>query len=70
MANAGEVLDLYFQWIAMIRSLVTDDDKNGNDLRHEYHTELTQLSRKSFQFWENRDPTSFVSNIADILYLY
>ena len=70
MANAGEVLDLCFQWIAMIRSLVTNDDKTGNDLLHDYHTELTQLSRKSFQFWENGDPTSFVSSVVDMLYLY
>ncbi len=71
MANAEEVIDLCFQWIDMIRALVIDDNQtNGSAILQQYHEELKRLSQVSFQFRENGDPTSFVSNAAETLYLY
>ena len=71
MSNTEEVLDLCFQWIAMIRSLVfRERSSDGNDLVHKYHDELKRLSQNSFMFRENGDPTSFVSSAAESLYVY
>jgi len=71
MSNTEEVIDLCFQWIAMIRSLVFgESSSDGNDLLRKYHDELKRLSQNSFMFRENGDPTSFVSSAAESLYLY
>ena len=67
MKQKDRVIRLVFEWIDLIRSAI-NDDKNG--LMKEYHDELRQISRNSFLFRENGDPTGFVSNAAELLFEY
>lgn len=55
------VLDLVFQWIALLR------EQSGEQLAS-YHNELRQMSDMSFRFRENGDPTDFCSSAAEQLF--
>jgi len=60
MAQQDEVLDLLFQWIALVRE--------NKDQLQLHHDELRQISDMNFKFRENGDPTDFVSNAASALF--
>lgn len=64
MAEKDTVLDLVFQWIALIKKTVYDEP----DLMSKYHDELRQISTNSFKFRENGDPTDFCSGAAETLF--
>mmetsp|Transcript_4229 Transcript_4229/g.8839 ORF Transcript_4229/g.8839 Transcript_4229/m.8839 type:complete len:1203 (+) Transcript_4229:238-3846(+) len=61
MANKDKVLDLLFQWVALIRD-------TGPDQLRLYHEELRQMSTINFRFRENGNPTDFCSNAAQALF--
>ena len=63
MKAKDEVLNLVFQWVAIIRDAVND-----TDLMRKYHDELRQISDNNFRFRENGDPTSFASSAAELLF--
>eukprot|EP00527_Entomoneis_sp_CCMP2396_P004204 CAMPEP_0198156170 /NCGR_PEP_ID=MMETSP1443-20131203/69516_1 /TAXON_ID=186043 /ORGANISM="Entomoneis sp., Strain CCMP2396" /LENGTH=1177 /DNA_ID=CAMNT_0043822953 /DNA_START=143 /DNA_END=3677 /DNA_ORIENTATION=+ len=60
MANKDKVLDLLFQWIALLRQ---NQDQMGP-----YHDEMRQISNMGFKFRENSDPSDFCSGAADLLF--
>ncbi|KAL7562589.1 hypothetical protein ACA910_015460 [Epithemia clementina (nom. ined.)] len=62
MEHLDHVLDLTFQWIALIRQLRPNEELGP------HHDELRRLSDIHFRFRENSDPTDFVSNAADFLF--
>ncbi|GKY95848.1 hypothetical protein MPSEU_000545400 [Mayamaea pseudoterrestris] len=61
MREQGTVLDLTFQWIALLRNI---DASTLSD----YHDELRQISEMSFKFRENGDPTDFCSSASELLF--
>eukprot|EP00560_Eucampia_antarctica_P009798 CAMPEP_0197828904 /NCGR_PEP_ID=MMETSP1437-20131217/5400_1 /TAXON_ID=49252 ORGANISM="Eucampia antarctica, Strain CCMP1452" /NCGR_SAMPLE_ID=MMETSP1437 /ASSEMBLY_ACC=CAM_ASM_001096 /LENGTH=1242 /DNA_ID=CAMNT_0043430317 /DNA_START=34 /DNA_END=3762 /DNA_ORIENTATION=+ len=68
MANKQQVLDLVWQYIALIKNtMITDDD---NDRMAKYHDEMRDISRTNFEWRENGDPTDFCSNAAELLFDY
>lgn len=66
MKRREYVLDLVFDWIALIRGVVND---SGNKMKL-FHDELCQISDMNFRFRENGDPTSFCSSVAELLFNY
>jgi insulysin len=64
MQEKEKVLDLIFQWIALIKKTALEQP----DLLAKYHEELRQISQNSFKFSENGDPTDFCSSLADIMF--
>ena len=62
MTQKHLVLDLVFQWIALLRQNTTAE------LRALYHNELRQISDMSFRFRENDDPADFCSMAAEQLF--
>jgi insulysin len=61
MKMKDQVLDLLFQWIALLR-------EQSPEQRAAYHDELRQISDMSFRFRENDDPTDFASSAAEQLF--
>lgn len=61
MMAKDRVLDLLFQWIALLR------EQSEGQLAA-YHDELRQISAMSFRFRENSDPTDFCSAAAEQLF--
>jgi insulysin len=61
MKEKDRVLDLIFQWIALLRA--NKDNLAG------YHEELRQIAAMNFRFRENGDPTDFCSTAAELLFL-
>jgi insulysin len=66
MKNYQHVLDLMFQWIALIKRHVNEDQLFLNA----YHEELRQIAKVNFKFRENDDPADFVSSVADLMFDY
>jgi insulysin len=66
LANKDVVLDLAFQWIALISKTAVDPSKLP--LMQEYHDELRQLFVNGFKFRENGDPTDFCSSAAEAMF--
>lgn len=64
MKAKDEVLDLVFQWIALIKKTAIEHP----DLLSKYHDELRQIGATNFRFRENGDPTDFCSSAADLLF--
>ncbi|KAL3920974.1 MAG: hypothetical protein SGILL_002995 [Bacillariaceae sp.] len=64
MAAKDEILDLAFQWIALIKQTALEDP----DLLSKYHNELRQIGMTNFKFRENGDPTDFCSSAAELLF--
>jgi len=64
MEKRDEVLDLVFQWIALIRKEANNDT---SQLLSKFHDEICQMNEVGFRFSENGDPTSFCSSAADKL---
>jgi insulysin len=60
MKEKDKVLDLVFQWIALLRE--------NQDKLVDYHDELRLLSDTHFRFRENGDPTDFVSTASELLF--
>ena len=60
MKNRDKVLDLAFQWLALIQE--------NKDKLKEYHDELRQISATNFRFRENGDPVDFCSTAAELLF--
>ena len=58
MQNKEKVLDLLFQWIALVR-------QNQNDLKG-YQDELKAMSAMRFRFRELGDPVDFCSSAAEL----
>lgn len=61
MNAKDQVLDLVFQWIALLR-------EQCEDLLAAYHNELRMMADMSFRFRENGDPTDFCSQAAEQLF--
>lgn len=64
MKAKEEVLELSFQWIAMIKKTAHEDP----ELLTKYHDELRQIAETNFKFRENGDPTDFCSSAAELLF--
>jgi insulysin len=60
MQAQQEVLDLAFQWIALL--------KEHQDQLPMYHDELRQITTTNFRFQENGDATDFCSAAAELLF--
>jgi insulysin len=60
MEARDKVLDLLFQWIALL--------KGNEDKLSDYQNELNQISSMDFKFRENGDPTDFASAASDLLF--
>ena len=60
MENKDKVLDLLFQWIALL--------KQNEDKLSQYNEELRQISSMNFRFRENSNPSDFCSNAAQQLF--
>lgn len=63
MSQHERVLDLFFQWVAMIRNTLEEDG-----LMQEYHDELRQIAEVNFRFRENGNPTGFCTAAAKLLF--
>eukprot|EP00521_Asterionellopsis_glacialis_P009710 CAMPEP_0195288988 /NCGR_PEP_ID=MMETSP0707-20130614/5445_1 /TAXON_ID=33640 /ORGANISM="Asterionellopsis glacialis, Strain CCMP134" /LENGTH=1193 /DNA_ID=CAMNT_0040348939 /DNA_START=96 /DNA_END=3677 /DNA_ORIENTATION=+ len=63
MDQKDRVLDLVFEWIALI-------SKTPHDVLEKYHQELCQISNTNFKFRENGDPTDFCSSASELLFQY
>lgn len=61
MGEIDSILDLFFQWLALLKQQ-SDEQLNA------YHDELRQLSANSFRFRENSDPTEFCSAVSEMLF--
>lgn len=61
MKAKDHVLDLVFQWIALLR-------EQSEEQLAAYHDELRQISAMSFRFRENSDPTDFCSQASEQLF--
>jgi len=66
MKEKDYILDLVFQWIALIRKTLERDTK----LMEAFHDELNQLSETNFRFRENGDVTDFCSTAAELMFVY
>lgn len=64
MQEKDKVLDLIFQWIALIKKTALEQP----DLLTKYHDEIHQISSTNFKFRENGDPTDFCSSAAELLH--
>jgi insulysin len=61
MEQKDTVLQLVFQWIALLR------DQDDDQLRA-YHDELRQIAATNFRFRENSDPADFCSSASEIMF--
>jgi len=66
MKERDFVLDLAFQWIALIR----DTLENNSELREDLHEEMNHLAQMNFNFRENGDVTDFCSQASDLMFDY
>ena len=64
MREREVVLDLIFQWLALIKKTAMEQP----DLLTNFHNELRQISANTFKFRENGDPTDFCSWAAGKLF--
>ena len=64
MKEKDKVLDLIFQWIALIKTTALEQP----ELISEYHNELRQISATNFKFRESGDPIDFCSSAAEVLF--
>ena len=64
MNEKETVLDLVFQWIALIKKTAMEQP----DLVAEYHNELRKVSATDFKFRENGDPVDFCSSASEALF--
>lgn len=64
MLAKEEILDLIFQWIALIKKIAVDQP----ELLAMYHDELRQISLTNFKFRENGDPTDFVGSASELMF--
>jgi insulysin len=64
MNEKDKVLDLVFQWIALIKKTAMEQP----ELVAEYHDELRQIATTDFKFRENGDPVDFVSSASEALF--
>ena len=67
MRERHEVLAKTWQWLALIKDSIVNDD---HGLIEQYHNELKRISDISFKFREMGDPTDFCSAAAEKLFDY
>jgi len=61
MTRKEEVLDMVFQWIALIKTAWKEGKLEA------YHEELRQITDVNFKFSETSDPVDFVQGAAELL---
>lgn len=61
MKAKDQVLDLLFQWIALLR-------RQSDDTLAAYHEELRQIGSTNFRFRENNDPADFCGTASELLF--
>ena len=67
MRERDQVLAKTWQWLALIKDAVLNDD---DGVIEQYHNEMKVLAATSFKFRENGDPTNFCSSAAERLFDY
>jgi len=61
MKAKDKVLDLLFQWIALLR-------EQSEEKLTAYHEELRQIAMMNFRFRENNDPADFCTTASELLF--
>jgi insulysin len=64
MRAKDEILDLIFQWIALIKKVATENPA----LLAKYHNELQQIGMTNFKFREQGNPMDFCSSAAEVMF--
>jgi insulysin len=64
MKEKDRVLDLIFEWIALIKKTALDQP----ELVSQYHDELRQIAATNFKFRESGDSVDFCSSAAQVLF--
>jgi len=64
MKAKDKVLDLIFQWIALIKKVATENPT----LLAKYHNELQQIGMMNFKFREQGNPMDFCSSASDLMF--
>jgi len=64
MKAKDEILDLIFQWIALIKKVATEDPA----LLAKYHNELQQIGMTNFKFREQGNPMDFCSSASELMF--
>jgi len=64
MKAKDEILDLIFQWIALIKKVATENPV----LLAKYHNELQQIGIMNFKFREQGNPMDFCSSASELMF--
>lgn len=64
MEQKDLVLDLIFQWLALIKKTTIEQPA----LLAQYHNELRQISTMNFRFRESSNPTDFVCSASELMF--
>jgi insulysin len=64
MEEKDLVLELIFQWIALIKKTAIEQP----ELLADYHNELRQISANNFKFRESGDPTDFCTSASELMF--
>jgi len=64
MKEKNKVLDLIFQWIALIKKVATENPL----LIAEHHSELQQIGMTNFKFREQGNPMDFCSSASELMF--
>lgn len=64
MKAKDEVLDLIFQWLALIKKVAAENP----ELLSKYHEELNQIGMMNFKFREQGSPMDFCSSASELMF--
>ena len=64
MKAKDEILDLVFQWLALIKKFATEKP----ELLSKYHNELNQIGMMNFKFREQGSPMDFCSSASELMF--
>eukprot|EP00531_Pseudo-nitzschia_arenysensis_P017139 CAMPEP_0116149838 /NCGR_PEP_ID=MMETSP0329-20121206/19195_1 /TAXON_ID=697910 /ORGANISM="Pseudo-nitzschia arenysensis, Strain B593" /LENGTH=1190 /DNA_ID=CAMNT_0003646247 /DNA_START=113 /DNA_END=3685 /DNA_ORIENTATION=+ len=64
MKAKDEILDLVFQWLALIKNFATEQP----ELLSKYHKELNQIGMMNFKFREQGSPMDFCSSASELMF--
>ena len=64
MNAKDEILDLVFQWLALIKKFATENP----ELLSSYHKELNQIGAMNFKFREQGNPMDFCSSASELMF--
>jgi len=64
MKNKEKILDLIFQWTALIKKVATENP----GLLAKYHDELQQIGMMNFKFREQGNPMDFCSSASELMF--